>query len=215
MIRYYAQRREIMKKIAFIMTVLLVFFSFTEGVFADSDVKDIEVILSETPAVVKIGDIIPLTATTLKHGSTYSDSWGNAAKSITEYDPITTTYNSQAVFTAEKPGIQTVSYTIKMVAGDSDTVFSKTVVRTIEVIDPRIVIGADIRDLQITPIYAADGSISVYKAYGTIYALWSDGTVTQKGSVYFFFNPDETTKNIDVTFNIDGKLYAYTVTVSR
>ncbi|MDF2522399.1 MAG: hypothetical protein K0R31_40 [Clostridiales bacterium] len=204
-----------MKKIAFITTILLIFLSFTTGVSADSDVKDIQVILSETAAVVNMGDIIPLTATTLKHGSTYSDNWGNAVKSVTEYDPITASYISKGIFTAEKPGIHTISYTIKMVAGDSGTVFSKTVVRTIEVIDPRTVIGADIRDLQITPIYAADGSISVYKAYGTIYALWSDDTVTQKGSIYFFFNPSETTKNIDVTFTMDGKLYAYTVTVNR
>jgi hypothetical protein len=204
-----------MKKIAFITTILLIFLSFTIGVSADSDVKDIQVILSETAAVVNIGDIIPLTATTSKHGSTYSDNWGNAVKSVTEYDPITASYISKGVFTAENPGIHTISYTIIMVAGDSDTVFSKTVVRTIEVIDPRTVIGADIRDLQITPIYAADGSISVYKAYGTIYALWSDDTVTQKGSIYFFFNPSETTKNIDVTFTMDGKLYAYTVTVNR
>jgi hypothetical protein len=204
-----------MKKIAFIITILSIFFSFTIGVSADSVVKDIEVALSETAAIVNIGETISIIATSTKHGSSYSDNWDNAINSITEYDPITATYVSKALFTAEKPGVYNISYTIKMTAGDSDTVFSKTVERTIEVIDPRTVIGADIRDLEITPIYNTDGSISVYSAFGTIYALWSDNTTTQNSSFYFFFNPDETTKNIDVTFNIDGKLYTYTLTVNR
>lgn len=204
-----------MRKLAFIIAILSIFFSFTIGVSADTVPKDIEVILSETTAVANIGDTIILTATTTKHGSSYSDNWDNAAKSITEFDPITETYISKAFFTAEKPGIYNISYTINMTAGDSNTVFSKTVEKTIEVIDSVTLIGADIRDLEVTPIYNADGSISVYSAFGTIYALWSDNTATPNGSLFFFFNPDETTKNIDVTLNINGIPTIYTVTANR
>ena len=207
--------RGIMKRIAIIITIFSVLFSSTLGVSAASDPKDIEVILSDTATVAKIGETINLTATAPKHGSYYTDNWDNAVKCVTEFDSITETYISRAFFTAEKPGIYHISYTITMTAGDSDTTFSKTVERTIEVIDPHTVIGADLRDLEITPIYKADGSISVYSAYGTIYALWSDNTSTLNGSLYFFFSPNETTKNIDVTLNINGKLYTYMVNATR
>lgn len=207
--------RDIMKRIAIIITVFLILFSSTISVSADTDPKNIEVILSNTVTVAKLGETIDLTATTPKHGSSYTDNWANAVKIATEFDPITETYNSKALFTSEKPGIYNISYTITMTAGDSITTFSKTVERTIEVIDPHTVIGADLRDLEITPIYNEDGSISVYSAYGTIYALWSDNTATINGSLYFFFGADETTKNIDVSLNINGKLYTYMVNVTR
>jgi hypothetical protein len=204
-----------MKRIAIIITIFSILFGSTIGVSAASDPKDIEVILSESATVVNIGETIALAATTSKHGSSYTDNWNNAVKSVTEFDPITETYISTATFTAEKPGIYPISYTITMTAGDSGTTFSKAAERTIEVIDSRTVTGADLRDIKITPIYKADGSVSVYSAYGTIYALWSDNTATPNGSIYFFFSPDETSKNIDVTLNIDGNLYTYMVVVNR
>lgn len=204
-----------MKRIAIIITIFSILFSSTIGVSAASDPKDIEVTLSESATVVNIGETIALVATTSKHGSNYTDNWSNAVKSVTEFDPITEAYISTASFTAENPGIYPISYTITMTAGDSATTFSKTVERTIKVIDSHTVTGADLRNLVITPIYKSGGSVSVYSAYGTIYVLWSDNTATQNGSVYFFFGADETTKNIDVTLNIDGKLYTYTVAVHR
>jgi hypothetical protein len=209
------KRRGIMKRIAIIITIFSVLFSSTLGVSAASDLKDIEVILSDTATVAKIGETIDLTATTTKHGSSYIDSWNNAVKSTTVFDSITETYISKAFFTAVKPGVYPISYTITMTAGDSNTTFSKTVERTIEVIDPRTVIGAELRDIEITPIYNEDGSVSVYSAYGTIYALWSDATSTPNGSLYFFFSPEETTKNLDLTLNIDNTLYTYNVNVTR
>lgn len=207
--------RDIMKRIAIIITIFSILFGSTIGVSAASDLKDIEVLLSDTATVVKLGETIDLTATTLKHGSYYADNWDSAIKSVTEFDSISETYISRASFTAEKPGIYHISYTITMTAGNSDTTFSKTVERTIEVIDPRTVIGADLKDLKITPIYKADGSISTYIAYGTIYALWSDNTSTLNSSVYFFFSPNETTKDIDVTLHINDQQYTYMVTVTR
>lgn len=204
-----------MKRIAIIITIFSILFGSTIGVSAASDPKDIEVTLSESATVVNIGETIALVATTSKHGSNYTDNWNNAVKSVTEFDPITEAYISTASFTAENPGIYPISYTITMTAGDSATTFSKTVERTIKVINSHTVTGADLRNLVITPIYKSDGSVSVYSAYGTIYALWSDNTATQNGSVYFFFGADETTKNIDVTLNIDGKLYTFTVAVHR
>jgi hypothetical protein len=204
-----------MKNIVIIITILTLLFCSSVGVAADSNLKDIEVILSEIPTVAKIGEIIDLTATTQKHGSTYTDTWDNAVKSATVYDITTGTYISKALFTAEKSGIYTISYTINMTSGNSDTVFLKKVERTIEVIDTTTVIGAAIKDLKITPIFNTDGSISAYSAYATTHALWSNNTTTPNGSVYFFFAPEETTKDIVVTLNVNGQQYNYTITVNR
>lgn len=124
-------------------------------------------------------------------------------------------YISKAVFTAEKPGIYNISYNIDMLAGESSIVFSGKAERTIEVINPITVVGADIRNLVIEPIYKGDGSISAYSASGTVYALWSDNTTTPYGSMFFFFGPDETRKNLNITLLINGKQYIYTVTVNR
>jgi hypothetical protein len=204
-----------MKRIAIIITICSILFSSTLVVYAASDIKDIEVIFSDTVAVAKVGETLDLTATTPKHGSDYTDTWDNAVKSVTQFDSVAEAYISKAIFTAENPGIYTISYTITMTSGESATVFSKTIERTIEVIDPHTVIGADIRDLEFTPIYNADGSVSVYSAHGTIYALWSDDTAAPNGSVYFFFSPSETTKDIDITLNINGSSYTYLVTITR
>lgn len=203
-----------MKKVAVIITVLSLLLGSIAGVSADSSLKDIEVTLSDTPAVVNLGETIELTATAEKHGSDYIDAWENADKAFTEPEPITDTYISKAVFKPQKPGVYVVSYVIKMTSGSSDTIFFKRVERTIEVID-HTVVGAAIKDLNISPIYDEAGNISLYRACGTVYTLWSNTTETPSDSVYFFFGPDETTKDIDVQFIIDGKQYYYTVTVNR
>ncbi|MGB7606510.1 MAG: hypothetical protein WBL93_13655 [Lutisporaceae bacterium] len=204
-----------MKKIFIILTILSILLISTIGVSADSESKDIEVVLSDMPTVVNVGETIALTATTQKHGSSYFDSWNNAVKSHTEFESETETYISEAYFLAEEPGIYNVSYTISMTAGESGTVFSNTVEKIIEVVDSVTLAGAVIKDLKVTPIYLEDGSISCYSAYISIYALWSDNTTTYNSSMYFFFEPDETSKHIDVILYIDGTPYTYTVTVDR
>lgn len=204
-----------MKKIIIAVTVFSLIFGASMGVWADTEFKDVNVILSETPAVVNVGETIEMTAVTTKHGSCYYDSWGNAVKVSTVYDLGTNAYISKALFTAEKPGSYNISYTIKMTSGNSDTVFYKTVERQVEVIDTVTVVGALIKDLTVTPLYNADDTISAYKAYGTVHVLWSDNTTTPNGSLYFFFGPEETSKDIEVTLYVDGIQYKYIVTVNR
>lgn len=205
-----------MKKIAIIVTVLSVLFSSILGVAADSIPKDIEVILSDTPAVVNLGQSFEITATAPKHGSNYIDSWENAEQSYTELNALTNAYISKATFKADKEGIYNISYTIKMTSGNSDTVFYKTVKRTVEVVNPVKVVGAVIRNLNVIPIYNGEGNIAYYRACGEVYALWSDKSETPDGSsVYLFFGSEETSKDVSVTLNVDGKQYDYIVTVNR
>lgn len=205
-----------MKKLAIIITILSVLFSSIVGVAADSDLKDIDVILSDTPAIVNVGESFEITAISPKHGSSYTDSWENANQSYTELDPITRTYVSKAAFIAEKAGIYHISYTIKMTSGSSDTTFYKQVIRTIEVVNPVTVVGAVIKNLNVIPVYNTEGSIIYYRACGLVYTRWSDGSETPNdSSVYFFFGPNETSKDISATLNVEGRQYSYIVTVNR
>lgn len=180
-----------------------------------TDLKNVEVILSDAPEVVKVGDKVELTATTKKQGSAYNDNWSNAVASTTVYDAATGTYISKAEFSAEKPGTYTISYCIDMTAGISGTGFRGMVVKTITVINPVTLIGADIRDMVITPVYKADGSLLVYSVSGKVYALWSDQTATPYSSLFFNFGPNETEKNVDVTITDNGIQYNFVVTVYR
>jgi len=209
------ERKETMKRIAFIITLLSVYFCAFVGVSAAPDQKNADVTVSDTPAVLNVGETVILTAATGKHGSSYNDNWNNAVKSITEFDPNTGTYISKAEFTAQKAGIYTISYNIDMFAGKSGIAFSGKAERTIKVISPVTIIGADIRDLVISPFYKADGSIKSYSASGTTYAIWSDNTAKPYSSIFFFFGPDETAKDINVTLNINSIQYTYTVAVKR
>jgi hypothetical protein len=205
-----------MKKIAVILAMLsTLFFSSSMGVWAASDPKDIDVILSDTASVMQIGETVELTATTDKHGSTYTDKWDNAEKIATVFVSQTGTYISKASFTAERPGRYYISYTINMTSGSSNTVFTKKVERTIVVADSAKVVGALIKDLTVKPVYRSDGSISAYRAFGATYALWSDNTSALNGSVCFSFSPEETSTDVDVTLYINDRPYSYTVTVTR
>lgn len=206
-----------MKKITIFITILsILLINFTcISASAASEQKNIEAILSNTPDIVKVGETVILTATTEKHGSSYNDSWSNAVKSFTILDTETDTYISKAVFIAEKPGIYNISYSINMFPGKSNVDFISKVEKTIEVIDPVTIAGADIRNLVIEPVYKADGSISAYTAFGTVYVLWSNQTTTPYSSIFFGFDPNETMKNINVTIPYNGVEYNYVITVKR
>lgn len=205
-----------MKKLTIILTIISVLLlSLTTGVYAASNPKDIEVTLSNAPSIMKVGETVELTAVADKHGSSYIDMWDNANEVSSLFDPETETYISKAVFKALKPGIYTIRYTIQMTAGNSNTVFAGTAERTIEVISPATVIGARIQNLTVSPSYRADGSLSGYSAYGKIYTLWSDNSASLYGSIFFFFGPDEKSKDVSVTLNINNHVYSYLVTVIR
>lgn len=180
-----------------------------------TDQKLVEVKLSDIPETINQGETLELTATTLKHGSDYEEEWNGAIKDKTVFDAITGAYVSKAVFKAEKPGTYTISYCIYMSSGGSTTAFYGKVEKTITVINPVTVVGAGIRNLVINPVYGTDGSIITYLASGSVYAIWSDQSATPCSSIFFSFGPDETVKNVDVTFTIGGVQYYYTVTVSR
>ncbi len=213
-----------MKKTLVIITILSLLISFPMGVFAASGPKDMEVMLSDTPTAIKVGETIEFTAISGKQGSSYIDDWYNAEEISTAFSSETETYISKAKFTAEKPGIYNIRYTIQMTAGNSSTAFYKVVERTIEVIEVIevvdsievvTVIGALISDLTVKPIYKADGSISAYSASASTCILWSDNTSTPYGSIYFNFGPDEISKDVRVTLNVKGIVYNYYVPVTR
>jgi hypothetical protein len=205
-----------MKKAAILFTILSVLFSFIIGVAADSEPKDIQVILSEIPTVVNLGGAVEITATAPKHGSSFVDSWEGAEKVFTEFNPAEENYTSKAVFKPVKAGTYVISYSITMTSGGSATIFSKKVERTIEVVNPITVVGATAKNLNLSPIYNVNGEILYYRACGQVYALWSDNSEIPTGSsVYFFFGPDETSKDVNVTFSVEGKQYNYTIIINR
>lgn len=180
-----------------------------------TDQKQVEAKLSEVPETINQGETLVLSAATLKQGSDYIDEWGEAVKDSTTFDAVTGTYISKAVFKADKPGTYTISYYINMSAGGSTTAFYGKVEKTITVVNPVTVVGAEIRDLVINPVYGADGSVLLYMASGNVYAIWSNQTATPCSSTFFSFGPGETVKNVNVAFKIDGIQYNYTVAVSR
>lgn len=204
-----------MKKAITVLTVISILLFNSTSISAASGPKDVEVILSNVPEVVNVGKTVTLTVTTEKHGSAYKDNWSAAVKSVTTLDTITGKYISKGEFFAEKPGVYNISYNIDMLAGKSNVVFRGKVEKTIKVINPVTIAGAEIRDLEIKPVYKADGSISAYSAYGVVYSLWSDQTATPYSSVFFLFSPSETVKDVNVNIIHDGVQYKYVITVKR
>lgn len=182
---------------------------------AQSVNKEIPAEISASSSTVKCGDVVTLTAVTGKRGSSFEDSWTEAAKILTEYDDDTGKYISKASFAAKNAGVYNIKYLIRMKAGKSDTYFTAEVSYTINVINPITVVGAEIRDISVKPVTRPDGSISVYSASGDVYVLWSDGTSTSYGKIYFFFGQAEISKKVNVSFNINNKVYSYQVTVTR
>lgn len=204
-----------MKKIMFAITVLALMMSLPAATWAGSGPKEAEVTLSDVPSSLNVGETIEITATSVKQGSGYTDGWVNAAPVSSGFDPETGTYLSKAAFTAEKPGVYQIRYWIRMTAGNSNTAFEREVERTIEVTGQTTVVGAAVRNLSTSPVYRQDGSISAYSAAGRIYILWSDGSATPGGAVYFYFGSDEISKTIRVSFYQNGNTYIYPVTVTR
>lgn len=204
-----------MKKLVLLFIVLTMVIGSTTFVYAESEPKTIDVVLSDTPSAVEPGEAVTIEAVCKRNGSSYDVVWGNAVEVKTVYSEETGCYTSEAIFQADNPGIYTISYEITMNAGNSSTTFSGRVERTIEVIGSLTLKGAEIRELTVTPAYQNDGSIAYYNAAGKIYTLWSDGTSVLYGSIYFCFGANETSKNINVRILEDDNQYIYAVTVNR
>lgn len=206
-----------MKRLIALLTAITFILALPLTVIADTAAteKEVDVALASDFEIVKAGETINFSAVTVKHGSDYLDEWQGAEMVSTYFDDLTDNYVSEAIFKADKPGVYTIAYAITMQAGKSDTVFLGKAEKTIEVIPSKEIIGAEIRNLVVTEMLRPDGSISGYLAQGSIFAIWSDGTEAAKGTVFFVFGKDETSKNVSVSFSEEGHVYEYTVTVQR
>ncbi|KUO49628.1 MAG: hypothetical protein APF76_00150 [Desulfitibacter sp. BRH_c19] len=202
-----------MRKIVTILIITLV-LSFPTTAFAETPSKEAEVSVSNIPDIINVGESIELSAVTVKQGSSYEEKWNGATAEGTVFDENTNEYISKAVFYAEKPGTYVINYQIKMRAGNSNSYFTGTVEKTIKVINSVSVKGAAIRNLVFNET-DSDGSISGYSVQGRTYILWSDGSATPYGSIFFFMRADEISKDIRVSFTVESKEYSYLVTVDR
>lgn len=205
----------LMKKIFIFILTSFIAMSISISVSAKPIEQNIDVTLSATAEEIKVGETVALTAVSLKHGSSFEVLWLGAEDKGTILDTASGNYISTAVFTADKPGVYTLEYKIIMRAGKSNTYFTGSAVHIINIINPVTVAGAEIKNLAIRPVTRSDGSIAAYSAIGDVYILWSDNTGTLYNRMFFFFGPNETVKNVNVTFNIDGITYTYTVPVER
>lgn len=228
-----------MRKTISILVGLMLTLSLGAGVSAGSEEKGAEVTVTTSKLVVDIGEAVSLSAFAEKHGSAYVDKW-SAVKAPTEGEPepdeeqsamdtpsidttavieggITTLdtetgmYASAAVFTADKPGTYIIRYVIRMHAGKSGTVFFGASSVTIEVSGTPEITGADIRDLVVKPVLGTDGTIKYYTATGNVYTLWNDGKAVLYGSIRFYLNAGQTSKDVNVNIFHEGKSYAFLV----
>ncbi len=193
------------------MIVVLFVFMSSAVTAASPKGKTIDVELSGTTDFVNVGDSIVLTAETGRHGSSYVDQWEGAQKENSFFNKGK--YLSTATFYAETPGTFEVTYTITMSAGNSKIMFTGEETKLIEVIHP--VIGADIRDLVFTPVTDSDGTLVGYSVRGSTFKIWSNGDETRYGSIILFFEPDEISRSVNVTFRIDGQTISYEVLITR
>jgi hypothetical protein len=204
-----------MKKIISFILVSILLISLILPASAAPLEETANVVITATSLKVNVGESVDLCAVVEKKGSDYYDSWSGAGKIDTFFDTETESYKSTATFKTDKAGIYIVKYTIIMEAGKSGTIFVSEGTCTIEVIGNKSVIGAEIRNLTVKPVYRSDGSISMYSASGNIYALWSNNTSTLYSSVFFNFGINETSKSIGVTIVASEIKNTYTLIVYR
>lgn len=204
-----------MKKYSVCLLLIFLLSWFPVVVSAEEGKCSVDVKITSDTTNIKVGESIILTATSIKQGSSYQVNWDGAEDQGTILNTVSGEYVSVAVFSADKPGTYKVEYSIVMQAGNSGTYFKGKVVETINVYEEdKKVIGAEIRDLTITPVIGTDG-ITAYSALGTTYVLWSDNTSDPYGTVYFYFQENEYSKTVDVTFNMERQVYTYSVLVTR
>lgn len=172
------------------------------GVFCP---KNVEVNIS-APAKVNSGELVTFTAVTKKHGSEFTDKWIGAEKVSTVLTDDGY-YVSTAQVTARES--VTVQYDITMRSA-SGVCFRGQASTAIEVEsdDPVKVAGAIVKN--ITPVTWATGFYS-----GDKFALLSDGTLIESGSIYFSMSETETSKDIIVSVMVDGIEYQFVVTVTK
>ena len=101
-----------------------------------------------------------------------------------------------------------------MDAGNSGQSFAGTGSVTITVVAPVTVQTVEVRNITAVPRIDSLGEIIGYSAAGDVYIIWSDGTATSYGRIFFNFAAGQVTRNLNVTVYVDGQAYTYTVCVS-
>jgi hypothetical protein len=203
-----------MKKILSIISLFVLTLSMSTIVLAAPAPKTAIVSLSTTSTTIEVGQTATLTASSLKQGSSYTDSWNGAVKNNTILDEATGNYVSTATFSASKPGTYTVTYAVTMGAGKSGVTFIGTQSTTITVISPAKIVGVVVKNVSTTPNYNESDknpNLTGYDATGDVYAVWSNGSETPYGTTTFKFSPNQVSRNIDV--EVGGT--TYTVSVKR
>jgi hypothetical protein len=203
-----------MKKLHIFLVVFVLILLNPIQVLASSLPKITESTLSASVDQVKVGETITLTAETLKQGSDFSNQWNGAIASKTYLDETTGNYVSEAKFTPNQAGTYTISYTIDMYTGNDEIKFTSSVSKSVEVIsDAKEVIGLEVKNIKIYPITYPDGTIW-YSILGKVYVLWNDNTSTFNRTVGYFFMPNEKSRVVNITVNLDNKEYTFPVTIS-
>lgn len=194
-----------MKRILSFITTLLFMFMIPFTVLAAPAPKPANVSLSASNDTILVGETATLTATTLKQGSSFTDSWDGAVKDSTILDDSLESYVSTATFSSSVPGTYTITYDITMNSGNSDVNFLRTNSITITVLQPKELVGATIKNISSTPVYKNKNNIVRYDATGDIYAVYDNGEEIFYATFEFKFNQNHKERNIDIT--IDGQTF--------
>ena len=196
-----------MKRILSFITTLLFMFMIPFTVLAAPAPKTATVSLSASNDTILVGQTATLTATTLKQGSSFTDSWDGAVKHSTILEDSLKSYVSTATFSSSVPGTYTITYDITMNSGNSDVNFLGTNSITITVLQPKELVGATIKNISSTPVYKNKNKNNIvrYDATGDIYAVYDNGEEIFYDTFEFKFNQNHKERNIDVT--IDGQTF--------
>ena len=205
-----------MKKLLSIALVFVFIATMSIGVYAAPAPKVATVSLSASELTVNVNEPVALTAATLKQGSSFTDSWTGAEKVATVLNTATGYYASTSTFKASTAGEYTITYDIAMNAGKSGVTFIGSNSITITVIDPATIVGATVKNLVFTPKIEELGKDKIptivgYDGTGEIYALWSDGKLTDTGAIadFHYGRGEKATKTITVTFIVNGIEYIF------
>jgi len=203
-----------MKKILSVMLMFIMLMSLMIPAYADSEVKETEVVVSASDVTVNVNESVALSAVVPKHGSSFTDSWSAAEKDGTVLDEDTQSYFSTATFKACEAGVYTIEYNITMNAGKSNAVFVGKGSVTVVVSKPAVV-GAEIRNLSIVgnPIINAGGTY--YLISGKTYIIWNGTNAEEYGFVSFYFKEADSYKDVAVKMKVGLTEYSYTVRVTH
>lgn len=214
-----------MSKALRICIALMVFASLATPAFATTAPKAATVALYVNgelePAEVTAyqGDVIDLSAVTLKQGSSITDEWtGVTSSSATVLN--TATGNYEAAATLDTAGLSAgdheVTYSVVMAAGKSQVTFVGGKKTTVNVVESTIAVKRiTVRILSVTERYSQGSkpALTGYEAEATAQALLSDGTVVNIGDVDFNYNKFADDAAVTVNVEVDGEIQTFVLDV--